>query len=266
MAQPATNCLARNGCHRHDIGGRDERDGVIGVAARVDAGAFLSRLLRLDPAALVRLRPMRAGVGAGRDVDEARRPADAVGGDLVEMWAMLPFGVLVGRVVPSGVERDVTVSAAELLATLTDHSLPEPPRRDAAWHWPLPSSPGRWVETVPAEAVAQVAAAASRTLREASAHGVAGRAVGERVLRDALLDHVPIVVTGAQGERVEVSQRLVQAVVQMGFLGQRAPQTSASGATFGDASVAVRFASAWIGLVTMYGCAWYRESPPLHLS
>ncbi len=84
------------------------------------------------------------------------------------------------------------------------------------------------VESLPATELARVAAAASETLRTAAEKGVGGRAVGERVVRDALLDHVAIVVTAADGERVEVPQRLVQAVVRMGFLGQ-SPSDSVAG-------------------------------------
>ena len=74
--------------------------------------------------------------------------------------------------------------------------------------------------------------------------------MGERVLRDALLDHVPVVVTGPDGERIEVSQRLVQAVVRMGFAGS-------------DAAVEVRVAGAWVGLAAGFGTAWYRPADAL---
>jgi hypothetical protein len=118
------------------------------------------------------------------------------------------------------------------------------------------------VEVVPEAEVARVAEAASRTLREASTQGIGGRAVGERVLRDTLLDHVPILVTGPDGERVEVPQRLVQGVVRMGFLGQKASQPM----TFGDGLVTVRRSSVWIGLDASYGSAWYRPISPMRVS
>ena len=51
-----------------------------GLASRADVGAFLSRLVRLDAATVVRLRP-----------------ADGH----VQLWAPLPWGVLVGRTVPA---------------------------------------------------------------------------------------------------------------------------------------------------------------------
>jgi hypothetical protein len=216
---------------------------VIDMAGRADAGAFVARVLRLDPAALVRLRPVR-------------------GNATTEIWAMLPFRVLVMRILPVRIERDITVAASALLDTLRDDTRPAPPARDAAWRWPLPPGLGRAVEVVPAVEVTRVAQAASRTLREASTQGIGGRAVGERVVRDTLLDHVPIIVTGSDGERVEVPQRLVQAVVRMGFLGQEAARS----VTFGDDSVTVRRSSSWIGLDASYGSAWYRPISPMTLS
>jgi hypothetical protein len=121
------------------------------------------------------------------------------------------------------------------------------------------------VESVPAIDVARVAEAAARTLREAAEKGVGGRRVGERVLRDALLDHVPIVVTDPDGARIDVPQRLVQAVARMGFLGAPVAER-ADVVTFGDNLITVRLVTGWIGLGTSRGSAWYRPSSPLRLS
>jgi hypothetical protein len=76
---------------------------------------------------------------------------------------------------------------------------------------------------------------------------VAGRAVGQRAVRDALLDHVALVVQPSDGEPVEVSQRLVQAISRMGFLG---PAERESPAT------RVCVAGRWVGLSAPYGVAW----------
>lgn len=198
-----------------------------------DAGAFLARVVRLDPEAVVRLRPQGPGT--------------------VALWARLPFGVLVSRGVRSEHPDDVTVSAAALLATLNAPDLPVaglPASRPADWQWPLPKVPGTVVESIPAEDVLRVGEAAADTVRSASAEGVGGRAVGSRALRDALLDHVPIVVTTVTGERVSVPQRLVQAALRMGF----APAGSL---------VEVRVAGGWVGLSASYGNSWFR--PPLLL-
>jgi hypothetical protein len=181
------------------------------------------------------------------------------------MWAMLPFDVLVTRAVAEvDVETDVTVEAGALLRSLDEPAGEPLRRRDESWRWALPASRGRVVERLPAAEVARVAAAASRTLRVASGQGVGGRAVGERVLRDALLDHVPIVVTGVDpADRVEVPQRLVQAVARMGFLG---PAAAAEMTTLGDTSITVRRVGTWICLDASYGSAWYRPNFRLMVS
>lgn len=211
---------------------------MIDEAGRMDAGAFLARLLRLDPAALVRLRP--------------------AGGGQAQLWAMLPFRVLVMRTVAASVEADLTVAASDLLATLETPAL-APRRRDQDWRWPLPPPNSRVVERLPAAELARVAAAAEQTLRSAVSEGVAGRPVGERALRDALLDHVPIVVTDVTGERVEVPQRLVQGLVRMGFLSLFEDITN------GHDSVTVRVAPGWLALSAAFGSAWYHHSSPFRL-
>jgi hypothetical protein len=211
-------------------------------AGRADAAAFLSRLVRLDRAALVRLRAVPPGeVGAAPH--------------RLALWARLPWEVLVTRLVEAiePPRADITVSAEALLHSLDGPGVPD--RRDVEWHWRLPHSTGTVVERIAPDEIRRVAAAAARTLREVGDSGVGGRSVGERALRDALLDHVPIVVEAA-GDRVEVPQRLVQGVLRMGFLG---------GGTGSPAEhpVAVRVAAGWVGLAAGYGTAWRQRDPPL---
>jgi hypothetical protein len=197
-----------------------------------DAGAFLARLVRMDRGVVVRLRPEPDGT--------------------VALWAPLPFGVLVTRRVRAALDADTTVAAGELLDTLAAGTGPMPRRQDARWRWPLPPGRGRVVERLPADELRRVGEAAARTLRAAATEGVRGRAVGERVLRDALLDHVPIVVETDDGTRVGVPQRLVQAVERMGFLD--------------DGVGEVRTAGGWVGLAGAYGVAWYRTSTMLDIN
>lgn len=230
-----------------------------GLTGVPDAGAFLARLTRLDPAAVVRLRP--AGP-AGRTT----------------LWARLPWAVLVSRTVAGAGPGDVTVSADALLAKLARGGTGLPARRDADWKWPLPGSTGQLVETMPGADVRRIAAAAAGTLRDAADHGVGGRAVGQRVLRDALLDHVAVVVTGpAQVGPVgpiEVSQRLVQAVVRMGFLGPggaAGPDGADSGEpgrnrAAGADLVQVRVAGRWTGLSAPYGAVWLLRASQLSIT
>jgi hypothetical protein len=201
-----------------------------------DAGAFLTRLLRLDPATLVRMRPATTGV---------------------QLWAQLPWQVLVGRTVAGELRDDRVVTAADLLHAV-DAAGPQGAlvaalaRRDAQWRVTLPGPSVTAVETLPAATVRRLAAAAAETLRTAETVGVGGRAVGQRVLRDALLDHA--VIRGnsdVDGSVFEISQRLVQAVVRMGFVG---PDGSA---------VTVVTSGRWTGLAAAYGIAWHRAAGPL---
>jgi hypothetical protein len=194
------------------------------AAGRPDAVAFLSRALRLDPGALVRLRPAAGGA--------------------VALWSRLPWGVLVCRGVRADVPADRTVGARDLLAAV-DGELPA--ARDADWRWSLPAVPGAEVERIPAADVVRVGEAAAQTVRSAAAEGVGGRPVGSRVLRDALLDHVPIMVTTDDGRRIPVSQRLVQAVIRMGF-------TEGTSGDFVD----VRISGPFTALACAYGSAWHR--------
>ncbi|MER7588824.1 hypothetical protein ABTW72_14950 [Micromonospora sp. NPDC127501] len=213
-----------------------------GVAGVADAGAFLARLVRLDPVAPVRLRPAGA---PGR----------------VALWARLPWQVLVVRTVAGGPAEDATVAAAELLAELERGGTTLPTRRDAQWLWPLPPTRSHQVEALPVAELRRIADAAAGTLRTASEQGVAGRAVGQRALRDALLDHVAVLITpdGTPAAPVEVPQRLVQGVVRMGFLG---PAHGSAAGEGGDA-VQVRVAGRWVGLVGPHGAAWLQKATDL---
>jgi hypothetical protein len=197
--------------------------GLLGVP---DAGAFLARLTRLDPGAPVRLRAT---------------------GTRTALWARLPWDVLVTREVAGRGPDDATVAAAELLAVLAEGGDRLPERRDAQWRWPLPPIAARTVESVSGAELTRLASAAAGTLREVSAGALGERAIGQRAVRDALLDHVALVATPAGGEAVEVPQRLVQAVSRMGFLGPdgvESPETR------------IRVAGRWVALSAPYGVAW----------
>ncbi|GAA4598785.1 hypothetical protein BJY16_002838 [Actinoplanes octamycinicus] len=204
--------------------------GLLGVP---DAGAFLARLTRLDPAAPVRLRSS---------------------GGRTALWAHLPWDVLVTREVAGPGPGDATVSAAALLAVLAAGGQELPDRRDTQWRWPLPPPASQAIESVAGAELTRLAVAAAGTLREVTTGGVAGRAVGQRQVRDALLDHVALVVTPERGDPVEVSQRLVQAVARMGFLGPRDAE---------PAEARVRRAGSWVGISAPYGVAWRQSAHKL---
>jgi hypothetical protein len=74
------------------------------AADRADAGAFLARVVRLDPSALVRLR-----CADGR----------------VVLWSWLPLEVLAVRAVRGDGPADVTVGASALLAAVASPAATE---------------------------------------------------------------------------------------------------------------------------------------------
>jgi len=188
-----------------------------------DAGAFCARLVRFDPAALVRLRPVTA--------------------DLVSLWSRLPFDVLVSRTVRGELADDVTVRAGQLLAALPDGALPA--RYDAQWRGALPPGPGETLERVPAAVLRRIAAAAADTLRAST-----GRGVGERRIRDTLLDH-PALTLATGARQVPVPTRLVVALVRMGFLT--------------DDPVRFGTAGRWLVAHARNGTAWYQRPGGLTL-
>jgi hypothetical protein len=204
--------------------------GLLGIP---DAGAFLARLTRLDPGAPVRLRSA---------------------GGRTALWAHLPWDVLVTREVAGPGPGDATVSASALLAVLAAGGEELPERRDTQWRWPLPPPASTAIEAVAGAELIRLAAAAAGTLREVTAGGVAGRAVGQRAVRDALLDHVALVVTPPSGDPVQVSQRLVQAVARMGFLGPGGGEA---------AEARVRRSASWVGISAPYGVAWRQSAHKL---
>jgi hypothetical protein len=196
-----------------------------------DAGAFLARVVRLDPAALVRLRTH--------------------GPDAVALWTWLPQGVLAVRVVPGSAPADAVVGATALLEILGDE-VPLPPRRDAEWRGPVPGTGFRRLDEVPADVMGSLAAAGERTFREAVASGAGRSRSGARALTDAVLDHVAVAVTGPSGETVDVPQRVVQALSSLGFLG--------------DEPVAVDVTDSWLRLAGTFGAVHLRRGNGLVLS
>lgn len=109
------------------------------------------------------------------------------------------------------------------------------------WRAPLPASDGRAVESVPVADLRRVDAAAAETLRARR-----GQGVGDRRLRDALLDHVALTVE-ADGASHEVPLRLVTALFRMGLHA-------------GDGPVEVRLAGRRLGLAGSRGTAWGMDS------
>jgi hypothetical protein len=100
------------------------------------------------------------------------------------------------------------------------------------------------VELLPAVELRRIAAAAAKALSEAPP------TLGERRVRDALLDHIAVTIAvdddgDHAAESVRIPVRLVLGLIRMGFVG--------------EGPIAVRRSSAWMGLVGEYGAAWYRQ-------
>lgn len=174
-------------------------------AERDDLGAFTARVVRLDPAALVRLK-----AGSGR----------------VVAWAPTPFEVLVTRAVRGELHpADLTVSGNELLAALAvgrdarvDPGRPE----DDRWRSELPTTSGwRVVDEVPA---AELEALADQGIALAREHGVqhGGHGGGSTAPPAGLLDQTVLTASG-DGMRVQVPLRCLFALSGMGFLGGGRP-------------------------------------------
>lgn len=190
-----------------------------------DAGAFLARVVRVDPAALVRLR---------------RRD-----GDTVALWTWLNVGVLAVRIVTGSGPADAVVAASSLLGAVAPEVV-LPVRRDTDWRGPLPGAGFRRLDEIPAEVVARLAQAGERTFREAAA----GRSrSGARAVTDAVLDHVALSVTGPEGETADVPQRAVQALAALAFLGPD--------------PVAVDVTGTWLRLAGTYGAVHLRRGTAL---
>jgi hypothetical protein len=173
-----------------------------------DEAAFAARVARFDPDALVLVQDGR-------------------------LWAALPFGALAVRDAgahgpPEGVHRagDLAAGAAPVLPA-------------AAWRGRLPRRPWETVETVPAADIADIDRKAAAALRERRGHGV-----GDRRLRDAMLDHVALRVEHG-GATCSVEVRLVAALCRMGFLA--------------DDPVRVLSAGRRVGLAATYGTVWDRD-------
>lgn len=179
--------------------------GSLGLAA--DDAAFAARVARLDTGAPVLVRDGR-------------------------LWALLPFGVLACREL-AGDFPDGVFKAADLGEGLRS--------ADPAGEWRgrLPRGDWETIESLPAPEVARLDRQAADAIRARR-----GRGVGDRRLRDAMLDHVAVRVEHG-GAEYPVQFRLVAALMRMGFLGED--------------PVRVLRAGNRVGLAATYGVVWERE-------
>jgi hypothetical protein len=169
------------------------------ASERDDLGTFTARVVRLDPAAPVRLRAV---------------------GELVVTWAPTPFDVLVSRTVHGTLDpADLTVSANDLLAALAvvrDAHVDPGRRMDGLWLTELPPTEGwRVVEEIPATELETLADQGIALAREhAGPHGTPP---------SGLLDQT-VLTASRDGMRVQVPLRCLFALSGMGFLGSGVSQ------------------------------------------
>jgi hypothetical protein len=196
-------------------------------AERGDLGAFVARVVRLDQAAIVRLR---------------------ASGGTVTAWATTPFDVLASRSVHGTLDpADVTVPGAGLLTALTvDRAGTVDPGAGGLWPGDLPPDEG-WapVDDVPA---AEVDAVTERGL------AVARENAGPLGPPASLLDQTVLTVTNAGGTVVKIPLRCLFALSGMGFLGDA------------DAgAVRVSATGSWLRLDARYGAVVRRRVTTLPL-
>jgi len=192
---------------------------------RGDLGAFVARVVRLDPAAAARLR---AGAGT------------------VTAWASTPFDVLATRTVHGHVDpSDVTVSANALLTALAvEKAATVDPGVGGLWPGDLPPDTG-WslVDVVPA---AEIDALTERGL------AVARENAGPLGPPASLLDQNVLTVSAASGPTVKVPLRCLFALSGMGFVDP-------------DGEVRVSATGAWLRLDAHYGAVVRRRTLTLPL-
>ncbi|MEU5156279.1 hypothetical protein [Glycomyces sp. NPDC021274] len=177
-----------------------------------DDAAFAARAARLDPDTLVL----------------------AQGGRL---WAALPIGVLAVREAGAAPEAGALADGVYRAGDLASGNAS--PRPAAEWRGRLPRPPWTAVEAVPAADIADIDRKAAQALRERR-----GQGIGDRRLRDAMLEHVTLRVEH-DGRIYPVEFRLVAGLCRMGFLGED--------------PVRVVKAGRRIGLAATYGTVWDRD-------
>lgn len=207
---------------------------------REDLTTFSERALRLDDAAVVRLRERAGG--------------------LVVAWVATGFDVLASRVVGGRIRpADLSAGADALTAGLTamdrssgyvDPGFP----MDSAWRGALPPETGFvHLDDVPARAVLDLAQRGVALAKEhSSAHGPPA----------SLLDQEVVAVSSGETS-VGIPMRCVFALTAMGFL----PQSGAAeqldpGTVAADEIVRVRVLPAWLRIDARFGSVYRRRGDP----
>ncbi|NIL78177.1 hypothetical protein [Rhodococcus kyotonensis] len=215
------------------------------VVERENLTAFLGKAVRLDEAAVVRLR-MRAD---GR----------------LSVWATTGFDALAVRVVDGTIVPDDTSAGADglltALASATSGEIDPGFSMDSAWRGALPPDHGfEHVDDVPARVLIDLAQrGAALAKQHGSSHGPPV----------SLLDQDVLHVEGPTGD-VSIAMRTVFALTAMGFV----PATGQDPMTAdidlsriaSDERVRVRATAVWLRLDARFGSVFSRRGNQLSLS
>jgi hypothetical protein len=212
------------------------------AAHREDLATFVERALRLDDAAVIRLRERSDG--------------------LLAAWVTTGFDVLASRVVGGRVRPvDLCAGADELARGLTamsptgyvDPGFP----MDSSWRGALPAEAGFvHLDDVPVRVMLDLAQRGVALAKEhGSAHGPPA----------SLLDQDVVAVRSGDAS-VGIPMRCVFALTAMGFL----PQTAAGGEGMGldpdtvtaDEIVRIRVLPAWLRIDARFGSVYRRRGDP----
>lgn len=201
-------------------------------AHRLDLAAFADRALRLDDAAIIRLRTRSPGV--------------------LTAWVATGFDVLASRVVAGELRPgDLSVGADALahgLSAMDATGYVDPGfAMDSAWRGALPPESGfTHLEDIPAREVLDLAQRGARLAKEhSSSHGPPV----------SLLDQEVIQVSTADVQ-VGLPMRCVFALTGMGFL----PQSAESVGT--EEIIRVRILPTWLRIDARFGSVYRRRGDP----
>jgi hypothetical protein len=206
---------------------------------REDLSTFAERALRLDEAAVIRLRERAGG--------------------LVVAWVATGFDVLASRVVGGRISpADLSAGADALMAGLaamnrTGYIDPGFPM-DSAWRGVLPPESGFvHLDDVPARVVLDLAQRGVALAKEhSSAHGPPA----------SLLDQEVVAVSSGD-ETVGIPMRCVFALTAMGFLPQSGGEEQLDpGTVAADEIVRVRVLPAWLRIDARFGSVYRRRGDP----
>ena len=212
---------------------------------RENLTAFLTKVVRLDEAAVVRLRARSDG--------------------RLSVWAPTGFDSLAVRVISGTVVPDDTSAGADqllaALATVSEGVVDPGFSMDSAWRGALPPDHGfEHVDDVPARVLIDLAQRGARLAKEhGSSHGPPVSLLDQKVLH----------VEGAN-ETVPITMRTVFALTAMGFVpftGHDALSSETDLARIDESEkVRVRATAVWLRLDARYGSVFSRRSNPLSLT